>query len=98
MALLGACRVHGNVEMGECVAKEILELEPEYAAGYLLLSNIYAAGVNSHLCENVEQQRKARGVKKQLVRTWIEVNNEVHTFVVDNRDHPQMMEICAELQ
>jgi len=98
MALLGACRVHGNVQMGECFAKEILELEPENAAGYVLLSNIYAAAGNSHLCENVEQQRKVRGVKKQLARTWIEVNNEVHMFVVDDRDHPQMMEICAELQ
>jgi hypothetical protein len=37
-------------------------------------------------------------VKKQLVYTWIEVNNEVHTFVVDNQDHPQMIEIHAKLQ
>jgi hypothetical protein len=27
-------------------------------------------------------------VKKQLRCTWIEVNNEVHTFVVDDEDHP----------
>jgi hypothetical protein len=51
-----------------------------------------------HLCENVKQQRKERGVKKQLGCTWLEVNNEVHTFVVDNQDHPQMIEICAELK
>ncbi len=37
-------------------------------------------------------------MKKQLVYTWIEVNNEVHTFVVDNQDHHQMIEIHAELQ
>ncbi len=37
-------------------------------------------------------------MKKQLVYTWIEVNNEVHTVVVDNQDHPQMIEIHAELQ
>jgi hypothetical protein len=37
-------------------------------------------------------------VKKQLVYTWIEVNNDVHTFVVDNQDHPQMIKIHAELQ
>jgi pentatricopeptide repeat protein len=30
-ALLGACRIHGNVEMGERVAKQVLELEPENA-------------------------------------------------------------------
>jgi pentatricopeptide repeat protein len=39
-ALLSACRNHGNVEMGECVAKQIVELEPENASGYVLLSNI----------------------------------------------------------
>jgi hypothetical protein len=26
------------------------------------------------------------------------VNNEMHTFVVDNQDHPLMIEIHAELQ
>ncbi|CAK9229734.1 unnamed protein product [Sphagnum troendelagicum] len=65
-ALLSACRIHGNVEMGEHVGKQILALEPENAAGHLLLSNIYAALGNMHFCENVEQQRKKRGVKKQL--------------------------------
>jgi hypothetical protein len=36
-------------------------------------------------------------VKKQLCCTWIEVNNEVHTFVVDDEDHPQIIEIHAKL-
>ncbi len=56
MSLLGACRIHGNVEMGECVAKLVFELEPENAAAYVLLSNIYAAGGSRHLCDNVEWQ------------------------------------------
>jgi pentatricopeptide repeat protein len=38
MALLGACRIHGNVEMAEHVAKQVLELEPENTTGYVLLS------------------------------------------------------------
>jgi hypothetical protein len=38
------------------------------------------------------------GVKKQPGRTWIEVNNEVHMFVVDDQDHPQISEIHAELK
>jgi hypothetical protein len=29
--------------MAECVVKQILEMEPENAVGYVLLSNIYAA-------------------------------------------------------
>ncbi|CAK9218943.1 unnamed protein product [Sphagnum troendelagicum] len=97
-ALLGACRIHGNVGLAERVAKQILEMEPENAAVYVLLSNIYAAAGNRHLCENVGRQRKERGAKKQPGRTWIEVNNEVHTFVAQDQDHPQMIEIHAELQ
>ncbi|CAM6023970.1 unnamed protein product [Sphagnum balticum] len=49
MALLGSCRIHDNVEMAERVAKQVIELEPENAAGYVLLSNIYAAAGNRDL-------------------------------------------------
>jgi hypothetical protein len=41
MALLGTCRIHGNMEMGERVATQILELEPENATAYMMLLNIY---------------------------------------------------------
>jgi hypothetical protein len=44
-------RVHGNVEIGEDFATRVLQLEPENAAGYVLLSNTYDAGSNGHLCE-----------------------------------------------
>ncbi len=98
MALLGACRVHGNVEMGERIAKRVLELDPQSAAGYVLLSNIYAAADKWDLSANVQQQRLERGVKKQPGCSWIEVNNEVHTFRLDNQEHPQLSEIHAELE
>jgi hypothetical protein len=44
-----------------------------------------------------DRERK-KGVKKQLGHTYIEVNNEVHMFVVGDQDPPQIMEIHAELQ
>jgi hypothetical protein len=37
-------------------------------------------------------------VKTQLECTWIEVSNEVYTFVLDDQQHPQMTEIFAELK
>jgi hypothetical protein len=45
-----------------------------------------------HLFENVE------GEKKQPGCTSIEVNNEVHMFVVEDQGHPQIIEIHVELQ
>ncbi|CAK9856558.1 unnamed protein product [Sphagnum jensenii] len=97
-ALLGACRIHGNVEMGERMAKRVLELEPKNAAAFVLLSNLYAATGNLELSESVERQRKERDAKKQPGRTWIEVNDAVHTFVVDDQIHPEMIKIRAELK
>jgi hypothetical protein len=85
------------VELAQHIAKWLLEMEPDNAAGYVLLLNIYAAAANRHLCENVEQQRKGEDVKQQAGYTWIEVNNMVHKFVVEDQDHPQMIEIHAEL-
>ncbi len=78
--------------------KTVLELEPKNSTNYVMLSSIYAAIGNRHLYENVEQQKKVKGMKKQLGHTRIEVNNEVHTFVLHDQDHPQMIEIHAKLQ
>ncbi len=65
-ALLAACKIHGNVEMGERVAKQFIELEPENAVDYVLLSNIYAAAGNRHLCENVELKRCGESDRSHL--------------------------------
>jgi pentatricopeptide repeat protein len=61
----GTCKIHGNVEMAECVARQILELEPENVVGYVLLANIYASAGNMHLCEDVERQRKENIRRRQ---------------------------------
>jgi pentatricopeptide repeat protein len=61
MTLLGACRIYGEVEMGERIAKQLLELDPNMTAGYVVLSNIYAAAGKWDLSEKIQQQRKERG-------------------------------------
>jgi hypothetical protein len=86
------------MELAEGIAKWILPMEPDNVAGYVLLWNINGAAGNNHLCENVEQHRQEKGVKKQLGHTWIDMINELHMFVVVDQNHPQMIEIHAELQ
>jgi hypothetical protein len=58
MALLGACRIHGNVEMEEHVGKQLLKLDLENATTYVFLSDIYVAVGKRDLSENVERQKK----------------------------------------
>ncbi|KAG6390953.1 hypothetical protein SASPL_148699 [Salvia splendens] len=41
-ALLGACRVHGDVDLGNEIGRRLLDLQPEHCGRYVLLSNIYA--------------------------------------------------------
>ncbi len=44
-------------------------------------------------CWNSKERKEV-----QLSRTCIEVNKEVHTFVIDDQDHPQLIEIHAEVR
>eukprot|EP01018_Ginkgo_biloba_P002100 Gb_06087 [translate_table: standard] len=51
--LLGACRIHNNIELGEHVAEHMFELNPKNFAPYVLLSNMYAAAGRRHGIEKV---------------------------------------------
>ncbi|PRQ22512.1 putative DYW domain-containing protein [Rosa chinensis] len=42
-ALFGACRVHGNIELGKEVAERLFALEPSDSRNYIMLSNVYSA-------------------------------------------------------
>ncbi len=95
MALCNACKIRGYMEMAKQVAKKFIELEHDNLVNYALLLNIYAIVGNKHFCENIEWQKKEKGVKKYLGYTWIEVNNEVHMFVINYQDHPKMIGIHA---
>ncbi|XP_011625981.1 pentatricopeptide repeat-containing protein At1g11290, chloroplastic [Amborella trichopoda] len=41
-AVLGACRVYGELEIGEVVAQKLFEMEPRNSGNYVLLANMYA--------------------------------------------------------
>eukprot|EP01018_Ginkgo_biloba_P012923 Gb_21951 [translate_table: standard] len=96
--LLSACRIHHNIELGERVAERLFELNPKYGAPYVLLSNIYAAAGRWDDSENVRKMMKDRRVRKMPGRSWIEVNKQVHVFLVGDRSHPQTKKIYAKLE
>eukprot|EP01018_Ginkgo_biloba_P033235 Gb_08628 [translate_table: standard] len=97
-ALLGACRIHCNMELGERVAGHLFELEPENAGNYVLLSNIYAAAGRWNDAGKVRKILKDKGLTKRPGCSWIEVRNSVHAFVIGDRLHPQMQKIDKMLE
>eukprot|EP01018_Ginkgo_biloba_P008781 Gb_27830 [translate_table: standard] len=97
-ALLGACRILCNIELGVHVAEKLFELEPEDAGNYVLLSNIYAAAGRWDDVAKTRLMMKNRGIQKIPGCSWIEVKNKVHIFHAGDRSHPQTGEIYAMLE
>ncbi|KAK8573026.1 hypothetical protein V6N13_048590 [Hibiscus sabdariffa] len=80
-SLLSACKNHGNVEMAEDVARKLLELNPQDSAGYVQLSNMYAALKRWDDVSNVRRKMKALKINKEPGCSMIEVNGVVHEFL-----------------
>eukprot|EP01018_Ginkgo_biloba_P008628 Gb_28770 [translate_table: standard] len=97
-SLLGVCKIHTNVEIGERAAEHLFELDPKNAAHYVLLSNIYAAAGRWDGVEKVRKLMKDRRVKKMPGCSWIEINNKVYAFLGGDRSHPQVEQIYAKLE
>lgn len=88
-ALLGASRIHGDVELGKLAAKRFFKMQPENAGKYVVLSNTFAA---NEMWENVAGVRgliRSLGIKKEPAWSFIEIQGEVHTFLVGDKSHEQ---------
>lgn len=71
-ALLGACKLHFNIELGEEVASRLILLEPQNAGNYVLLSDIYAAADRWFDVSLVRCNMNERGVRKIPGCSWID--------------------------
>ncbi|KAL5723659.1 hypothetical protein ACHQM5_007032 [Ranunculus cassubicifolius] len=96
-ALLSACKVHGNVKLGEVVSKRIQSMGPEGTGNFVLLSNIYSAGGRWTDAENVRIVQKDQGFKKSPGCSWVEVCGTVHAFVGGDQSHPLSTKIYEKL-
>ncbi|CAN6194355.1 unnamed protein product [Urochloa humidicola] len=97
-SLLGACRVHANVHVGELVAQRLLEIEPENSGNYVILSNIYAA---AGMWKDVFRVRKLmlkKTVIKEPGRSWMILDKVIHTFHSSERFHPRKEDIDAKIK
>ncbi|KAL4185877.1 hypothetical protein AMTRI_Chr10g8020 [Amborella trichopoda] len=96
-ALLGACRMHGNMELGKLAAECVFELDPHDSGPHVLLSNIYAAAGKWGEAARVRKLMKESGVKKEPACSWVEIENSVHMFVANDDTHPQKEDIFKML-
>lgn len=89
-ALLGACKMHKNVELGRLAARKIIEINPDRAKTYVLLANIYAAG--NKWGEYADTRRLLRGIgsRKEAGTSWIDVTDKIYSFTTADSSSPQV--------
>ncbi|KAK9087930.1 hypothetical protein Syun_030324 [Stephania yunnanensis] len=88
-ALLNACRLHGNVDLGALASHELLSLNCYDSGIYVLLANMYASKRRWNDLRRVRSMMRERGVKKTPGFSSIEVEGKSYKFFVADLSNPQ---------
>ncbi|KAH7855752.1 hypothetical protein Vadar_028438 [Vaccinium darrowii] len=97
-ALLHACWFWMDMEMAERAAEKILDLDPKNISAYVIMSNIYAGLGRWGEKMMMRKILRCLEVKKDPGCSWIELNNRVHVFSVEDRNHPHCNLIYSTLE
>ncbi|KAG9439565.1 hypothetical protein H6P81_019730 [Aristolochia fimbriata] len=97
-ALLGACRVHHNVELAELASQQLFRLDPQNSGYYMLMSNISAVAGRWNNVLKVRCLMQNRGVQKIPGFSCIEINCTNQMFVAADRQHPESEQIYLLLK
>ncbi|KAL3572112.1 hypothetical protein D5086_026016 [Populus alba] len=96
-AMLGSCRIHGNIEFAEIAAKELFKLEPYNSANYVLMLSLYAMSNRWEDVDRIKDLMDTRGIKPRQVWSWIQIDQRVHLFSAGGIPHQDEGEIYYEL-
>ncbi|CAK7336887.1 unnamed protein product [Dovyalis caffra] len=97
-ALLLACKIHGNMELGEIAASNLLQLEPNHTGYYVLMSNIYAASNKWQEVGKLRQDMKNKGLKKPAAFSVIEYGKDILGFHTADQENPYRHEVYQKLE
>lgn len=86
-ALLSACRVWGDTDIGEIASKRLIELEPYNSGSYVAMAGIYAASGRWDECNSVREVMDSHDIKKDTGYSWIEVQGKVWKFRAGHRSN-----------
>ncbi|KAK4365893.1 hypothetical protein RND71_013773 [Anisodus tanguticus] len=96
-SLLGSCSVHKNLELGERLMKELLQMYHDNTEYHVLLSNMYSLAGKIDKANSIRVVLKSRGVRKVPGTSSIHVGGEIHCFSAGDKLHPQSQEIYMML-
>ncbi|WOL01641.1 pentatricopeptide repeat-containing protein [Canna indica] len=70
-ALLGACKVHENAQVGDDVGKQLISLQPWHSGRYMILRNIYAASGRWDDAAGIKNAMEKLSIKKPTGHSWV---------------------------
>lgn len=97
-ALLGACKMHGNVDMGKRIAEVLMNMTPHDSGSYVALSNMYASCGNWEAVSELRLIMREMDIRKDPGCSWIELDGVIHEFLVQDGSHPRAKEIHSMLE
>ncbi|KAF6154874.1 hypothetical protein GIB67_018311 [Kingdonia uniflora] len=96
-SLLGASRTHEHLELAVTAMEHLVELEPDDASNYILLSNTYAAAGKWDSVLRMRKLMRSNSMKKTPGCSSIEVNNVVQEFIAGDDSNSSFDEIHSML-
>ncbi|CAN4077574.1 unnamed protein product [Withania somnifera] len=96
-ALLTACRVHKNFELGKLAAEKLYGMEPEKLSNYVMLLKIYNRSGKLNEAAAVVQTLKRKGLRIKPACTWIEIKKQPYVFLSGDKCHVQTKEIYQKV-
>lgn len=87
-ALVSACHLHGELEIGEEIAKMLSQKDEDDPSTYIVLAKIYASQNKWNEVRKLRLKMKELGLRKKPGCSWIEVDKRIQTFLADDKSFP----------
>ncbi|ESQ31133.1 hypothetical protein EUTSA_v10005524mg [Eutrema salsugineum] len=92
-ALLKACQIHKNIELGEEIGEVLITMDPYHGGRYVHMANIHAMGKKWDKAAETRRLMKEQGVAKVPGCSTISLEGTTHEFLAGDRSHAEIEEI-----
>lgn len=96
-ALLGACRIHMNMELAELAAEKLFVLDPNNAGRYVILAHMYEDAGRWKDAARVRKAIREKEIKKPIGYSSIELESGHKKFGVNDETRPFSPQIFETL-
>ena len=97
-SLLSACRLHGDVVIGERLARQLLKLQPMTSSPYVLMANLYASDEMWGDVAEARKMLKGSGLRKEPGHSLIEIKGSFEKFTIGDFSHLRIDDVKDTLR